>query len=185
MIKRFLCFFLTIVTIITFSGCDSSEPEKENCHYGETYICGFMEECSNGTKYIKVNSFEVSTVYEYDDILTEGYYVILGVETNFEESDFIDENSFVCLRDGTSNIKLNYIMWDVDNEKLVYEIPQHLDINYSHILNLKISNAVPDEHSITLSLDYDVYAYDLFRIDGVQYAGRVIELYLEEQTESD
>lgn len=164
-----------------FSGCDNNTTPSDSDNTGapETYYeYGFMEECSNGTKYIKIESFDVSD--NYDNVVESNnvhYYVILGVNTNLSDDDFSNENNLLELwLSPQERLVLNFVSWDVNTEKLVYEIPQNEVLDHSELLNLGISDS--EEHYPFLYMLFNVFD-NYCIVEDTQYCGQGILLRLE------
>ena len=174
-----LLFIVGIMSI--FTACNNeTPPDLNNTGAPESYFeYGFNEECSNGTKYIKIESFEVSTTYDNYEVTTndEGHYVILGVTTNLTENNFSDQENLLELWLSPSQlVNLNFVLYDSENKKLVYEVPQNDSLDYTKILSLKVSNS--EEYFPCLNLLFNVFD-EYCTIDNIQYCGRIIELNLE------
>ena len=180
--KKSVIISLLIVGIIcVLSACSNEEPPDLNdTGTPESYFeYGFNEECSDDTKHIKVESFEISTSYDIDEITTNGsgYYVVLGVTTNLTENDFSNQDNLLELWLSPSQMTtLSFVLWDIENEKLVYEINQNASFDYSQLSSLKISNS--GEQFPSLNLFFDVFD-EYCSIEGTQYCGRCIVLSLE------
>lgn len=180
--KKSIVILLLIVGIICIlSACSNEEPpDLNNTGAPESYFeYGFNEECLDGTKHIKIESFEISTAYNTNEITTNGsgYYVVLGVTTNLTENDFSNPDNVLELWLSPSQMtNLSFVSWDIENGKLVYEIPQNSSFDYSQLSSLKISDS--GEQFPSLTLIFDVFA-KYCTIDDVQYCGRLIRLNLE------
>ncbi len=179
--KRIVILLLIVGIICILSACSNEEPPDLNdTGAPESYfVYGFNEECSDGTKHIKVESFEISTSYNANEITTNGsgYYVVLEVTTNLTENDFSNQDNVLELWLSPSQMtNLSFVSWDIENGKLVYEIPQNSSFDYSQLSSLKISDSGEQFSSLNLIFDvFDKYC----TIDDIQYCGRIIELNLE------
>ena len=177
--KRFLILIFTMMVMMLFSGCnDNDSPVSDNTGGPETYYeYGFMEECSNGTKYIKIESFDVSDNHSSAAVSDAvHYYVVLKINTNLSNDDFSnDDNLLELWLSPQERLVLNFISWDVDTKKLVYEIPQNESLDYSELLNLEISNS--EEQYPFLYLLFNVFD-NYCVVDNTQYCGQGILLRL-------
>ena len=191
MFKRSLILLLILVIITIFSGCifnnnpnsnNNGEPEHITGYPESYFIYGHMEKCSNGDKYITVESFEVSSAYENDTIILNdaGCYIVMSVSSNLTSDDFSNQANLIELwLSPQERLLLNFVLWDVDNGRLVYEVPKNESKDYSKILNLKISTSEnSNDYYPFLNIIYDVFK-EYCVVEGTQYCGKYIMLKLE------
>ena len=190
MVKYLLFVILLLVAISMFFGCDFNSILNSNNNVSlehgtggpESYhMYGFMEKCSNGDKYITVESFEVSTAYENEEVALNdaGCYIFLGISSNLKSDDFSNQDNLIELwLSPQERIQLNFVSWDFDNRKLVYEISGNETMDYSEILNLSISVSEEiDEYYPVLNMFFDIFNKYCV-VDGVQYCGQGVSLKL-------
>lgn len=182
--KKLLMLVIIIVVGVTvfLSGCNRDGPNSNNPKDEESYYeYGFMEMCSNGNNYFLVKSVEISSSYTEDNEtnISRGCYAVFGVETNLSESDFRNSSNMVELRLSPNKVcKLNFLMLDLKNEKLVYEVSYEDSFDISQLYNLKISNSDKAEEYPFLGIFLDCFNV-YCTIDGIQYCGRCTLLNLE------
>lgn len=177
----FIIMLITIMGTVLFGCKNNKSPQLNDTGKPESYFeYGFMEECTDGTKYIKVESFEVSTEYKTNQNTTEDsgyYYVILGVDTNLSEADFSDKGNLSEIMISSNQLeKLSFVLWDADNGKLVYKIEKKDSLDYLQLQKLKISESDGEFPFLFLLFDlFDKYCV----VDDGQYCGKCIVLNLE------
>lgn len=181
--KKLLILVIGIVCMTVFlSGCKRDGPNLNNPRDEESYYeYGFMEMCSNGNNYFLIKSMEISSAYTEDNEtnISRDCYAIFGVETNLSESDFRNSSNMVELRLSSNKVyKLNFLMLDLKNEKLVYEVLSEDSFDISQLYNLKISNSDKTEEYPFLGIFLDCFNV-YCTIDGIQYCGRCTLLNLE------
>lgn len=189
MFKRALIFALILIAITTFSGCifngnsnttGDGNPEHVVGDPESYFVYGFMEKCSNSDKYITIESFEVSTTYENDEITLndDRCYIILGVNSNLTHDDFSNQANLIELwLSPQERLLLNFVSWDVEDNKLVYEVPLNGTESYSDILNLKISASEEIDYPF-INIFFEIFD-EYCVVDGTQYCGKNIMLKLE------
>ena len=182
--KISLFLILTIFVATAFSACINGNDELPDLKiHGDPpspFYYGFMEECSNGSQRIRIESFEVVKGCEQiADSYDDGYYVILGVSTNMTQSDFSNQgNSVELWLSPPKSLDLSFVSWDAEMGKLIYKIPVSETVDYPELLNLKISDSSQDY--LYPCLDLKFYIFDrLITIGDTQYAGQIISLKLE------
>ena len=182
--KISLLLVLTIFLVTAFSACINDNDELPDLKiHGDppsSFYYGFMEECSNGFHRIRIESFEVVKGCEQiADSYDDGYYVILGVSTNMTQSDFSNQgNSVELWLSPPKSLDLSFVSWDAEMGKLIYKIPVSETVDYSELLNLKISDSSQDY--LYPCLDLKFYIFDrLITIGDARYAGQIISLKLE------
>ena len=201
MLKKIVSIAVILLLLFNFAGCRNSRvPEDIGPENTNDLICGLNETCSNGTYYIKLLSFEVSTEYPHKTLTDSesGYYVLLGVETDMTENEFsLILNGWTLYTD-EAHLALKYNSYDKENSTLIYDIPQlppTKSFDYSRLLKLKVSDLKYDDvHSDTqLSMYFyggkagDVgdlesrFNNHVFWRDGVYYTGTFIRVNLEYQ----
>ncbi len=174
-----IIMLITIMGTVLF-GCKNDKSSQLNdTGDPESYFeYGFMEECTDGTKYIKVESFEVSTEYKINQNTVDGsgYYIVLGVDTNLSEADFSNKDNLSELMISSNQLeKLSFALWDADNGKLVYEIEKKDSLDYLQLQGLRISDS--DEEFPFLFLLFNLF--DKYCVvDDEQYCGKCIVLNL-------
>lgn len=180
--KKMLLFWLIgIMCMITLTGCNNGNSGLNNPSDIESYYqYGFMEKCLNSSGYLQIDSIEISPTYTIanESTYNNGYYVALGIQTNLTENDFLNSNNLVELRvSSNKSFNLNFTMYDLENEKLVYQIPMEDSFDYSQLCNLRVSetNKVNEYPFLGVFIDcFNQYC----TIDGIQYCGRCIILRL-------
>ena len=179
---------ITALTLIIFvvsllSACNFKElpnlNDLNNTGDPESYFeYGFMDECSDGTKYLKIESFEISTLNSISEHSTNNtFFVVLGVTTNLTENDFSNHNNLVELWVSPSQmVNLRFKSFDAENKKLVYEIPESDTLDYTTLPNLNISDSNDAFSNLSIILDvYNTYCV----VNDMQYCGRLIKIPLE------
>ena len=182
--KISLLLVLTIFLVTAFSACFNGNDGPTDPHVvldPESYFCyGFMEECSNGSHRIRIESFEVVKGCEQiADSYDDGYYVILGVSTNMTQSDFSQQGNLVELwLSPQKGVDLSFVSWDAEMGKLIYKIPVSETVDYPELLNLRISDLPQDYQFPFLNLHFNVFD-GYITIGDTQYLGQIISLKLE------
>ena len=183
MAKQIFIILLTMIILISFSSCLFKNEKNDGsiATYGDPpppYVCGFMQKCTNGDKYLTVTYFEILTEYDAADIETDGsgYFAIIGVDTNLSESDFSSSGNSVGIHFINQAISLDFVSFDPEKGEVVYEVPQKTYFDYySELPKLKLGGH--QYSNLQLFMDMDVFA-KLCIINGVQYSGKYILLYL-------
>ena len=182
--KISLFLILTIFVATAFSACFNGNDELLDLQIPDVlpdpFYYGFMEECSNGSQRIRIESFEVVKGCEQiADSYDDGYYVILGVSTNMTQSDFSNQgNSVELWLSPPKSLDLSFVSWDAEMGKLIYKIPVSETVDYSELLNLRISDLPQDYLCPFLNLHFNVFDRYI-TIGGTQYVGQMISLKLE------
>ena len=183
--KISLFLILTIFVATAFSACINGNDELPDLKiHGDppsSFYYGFMEECSNGFHRIRIESFEVVKGCEQiADSYDDGYYVILGVSTNMTQSDFSNQGNLVelWLSSPPKRLALSFVSWDAEMGKLIYKIPVSETVDYSELLNLRISDLPQDYQFPFLNLHFNVFDRYI-TIGDTQYLGQIISLKLE------
>ena len=183
--KISLLLVLTIFLVTAFSACFNGNDELPDLKiHGDPpspFYYGFMEECSNGFHRIRIESFEVVKGCEQiAGSFYESYYVILGVSTNITLSDFSNQGNLVelWLSPPQKSLDLSFVSWDAEMGKLIYKIPVSETVDYSELLNLRISDSPQDYQFPFLDLHFNVFDRYI-TIGGTQYVGQMISLKLE------
>ena len=182
--KISLLLVLTIFLVTAFSACINDNDELPDLKiHGDppsSFYYGFMEECSNGFHRIRIESFEVVKGCEQiADSYDDGYYVILGVSTNMTQSDFSNQgNSVELWLSPPKSLDLSFVSWDAEMGKLIYKIPVSETVDYSELLNLRISDLPQDYLCPFLNLHFNVFDRYI-TIGDTQYLGQIISLKLE------
>ena len=182
--KISLLLVLTIFLVTAFSACFNGNDGPTGPHVvldPESYFCyGFMEECSNGSHRIRIESFEiVNGCEQIADSYDDGYYVILGVSTNMTQSDFSQQGNLVELwLSPQKGLDLSFVSWDAEMGKLIYKIPVSETVDYPELLNLRISDSPQDYQFPFLDLHFNVFERYI-TIGDTHYVGQMISLKLE------
>ena len=182
--KISLLLVLTIFLVTAFSACFNSNDGPTDPHVvldpESPFYYGFMEECSNGSHRIRIESFEiVNGCEQIADSYDDGYYVILGVSTNMTQSDFSQQGNLVELwLSPQKGLDLSFFSWDAEMGKLIYKIPVSETVDYPELLNLRISDSPQDYQSPFLNLHFNVFERYI-TIGDTQYVGQMISLKLE------
>ena len=190
MMKLVILFLLLFAMTFTLFGCADKAPDNPHAVIDDPpspYEYVFTEECSNGEKYIKIEHIEVSKSYGNVEPAPggSGYYLILGVSTNMSADDFSNQDNSAVLythpQPGPPIMhQLSLVLWDSENKKLVYDIPESDYINYPQLLNSRVADEYSDIH---INLIFDCFQdHEYFLVDGTQYSGRYIALNLKYQT---
>lgn len=155
----------------------------------------FNEMCSNGDQYIKVTSFEISPIHEDSTPHSEegsGYYVIVGVDTNFSEDEIsnLDNYHIFWPEEGLQGVRLIYSSFDDKDGKLFLEIPKREDLDCEKYCTLKndenraLSDFSSGEYKpLSIMLQFECLKKDSFTMDLTEYRGRIIEFCLSYETE--
>ena len=182
--KISLFLILTIFVATAFSACFNGNDELPDLKIPDVlpspFYYGFMEECSNGFHRIRIESFEiVNGCEQIADSYDDGYYVILGVSTNMTQSDFSNQgNSVELWLSPPKSLDLSFVSWDAEMGKLIYKIPVSETVDYSELLNLRISDLPQDYLCPFLNLHFNVFDRYI-TIGDTQYLGQIISLKLE------
>lgn len=189
MAKRIFIILLTLSVLISFSSCfndlfnilnkedkSNGSGHSSNCHEGTSHIYGLQQMCKKGDKYIKATSFAISTSYGTDEITTDGdqYYVILGVETNLSEEELADRRNKVRLYDLNVSRNLNFVLYDSENGKLIYEIPKNEGYDYSKLTDLRPLGT--NVHTLSASFEMEIHTLSKYHPDGSVF--EIIEIDL-------
>ena len=190
------------MSLFNLFGCQDTSDHEEvtGAEYTNHLFCGLNETCSNGTYYIKLVSFEVSTEYPHKTLSDSesGYYVLLGVETDMTENEFSQILNTWELFTDEANLLLKYNSYDKENNTLIYDIPQlpaTKPFDYSRLLKLKVSDLKYDDVHLDTQLSMyfcggepgnvgdleSRFNEHVFWRDGVFYTGTFIRVNLEYQ----
>lgn len=178
--KHVLFIALIMLATTLLFGCKSETNSELNITgEPETYFAyGLNEECSNGAKNIKVESFEISTEYKTDGDTSNGsgYYAVFDVATNLTAEDFLNQDNTLELWLSSSQaVRLDFALWDSDNGKLVFEIAKSENIDYLQLNGLKASESDAEYPFVSLLFKaFDEYC----TVNGEQYCGKIIVLKL-------
>lgn len=154
MLKRCLTVLLIISICAALCGCFC--PKNNGVHSYTTDLpnissYGLFETIAENDKYITATSFEISSSYETGDITTNGsgYFIIIGVDTNMVDDDFRPSSHSGVIFD-PEGAKLNFVLLDRENGKLVYEIEENEKFDYSILKELKISDSKQNDFYIEI-----------------------------------
>ena len=161
-------------------GCNTAETKSYIQHSVELYYeYGIREKCANDSNYFMINAIEIVPSYDGETTDSNACYVVLGVETDLLESNFSDSNNMIELRFSSNQVfNLNYVMYDAENGKLVYEIVCEETFDYSQIYNLAVSNSNEKYEYPFLSVLLDCFN-GYCTVDEIQYCGKYIIIYFE------
>ena len=191
--KKYLALIALIACVaVSLCGCNQDDKEEvRDCAQPSFYTYHFGEACGNVEVFIQIKSFEISDSYG-DTVATEdnesgsGYYVILGVNTDLIEHDFTHPKNEVYLTLEAffpiyEGIDLEFVLFDPENKKLVYEITYDERIDYEQLCSLKPTDGDDERNSITspaFVMELMCFKGESFRVENVLHFGKriVIEL---------
>ena len=187
MLKRYLTVLLIISICAALGGCfchennNNDDPYWVIEHPTSYYYNGLSKKVTSGDKYMTIKSLETSLSYDTNDSSAEsnGYFLILGVDTNLSKNEISDKSNSVqfTIYEQTATLggAFDFITYDEACGKIVYKIRKET-FEYSEWENLKISYS--DESYAHVFVSFSVFK-DYPIIDGVQYVGNAFMLNLE------
>lgn len=179
--KIFRIALSALIGFMTLFSCNDTPKEAYAHNLCITYyLCYYQETCSLRNKYMTINSVQITSNYS-TDIKTEngsGYYVLFGADTNLTYDDFSnDENELFLSYKYKYDIPLNFLLYDDDNDLIVYEFEQKESVDFSQFLTLKPQkNEGHSEYKIFIQ--YKVFN-GYFTENGEDYGGKEIYIYLD------
>ena len=180
MVRKILIKLMCLCVVMSLFGC---KPDNTVDHVADDppspYPCEINEFFTNGTQYITFASFEITSEY-YETIEStddKRHFVVLGVNTNLIEYDFMHPLNEAEIWYPGVEPDLEFVEFDEENKKIIYEIHCDDSIDCAELCNLK---SYEDGYFGHNGVYIQLQCFDqLFKFDYVSYRGVIFALYFE------